>query len=260
MRCVVPGFTAPSFAGLPPPPARRWRCFTFSCIAHCVFLFLFLHVGMLRPGTLRAPKLAFIAVQAPPPLNHRPQKIPPQLLRRATLQPEPPRQPARMDAPWIEVPAPDIVAPARPAPDLPRLLPAPQPRRTAEVVTGGFDSPSPNALAAGSSASPNAILPARRVQTGGFGDPDGLPADASNRSGQVTIAALGSFDLPSGPGNGNGSGGAIGDRAVVTSAGFGNRIARGDDRRRTEATVKDSGFAETVPVRKVAAREAVPQF
>jgi len=39
------------------------------------------------------------------------------------------------------------------------------------------------------------------------------------------IAKLGSFDLPSGPGTGNGTGGATGARGTIASAGFGSGIA-----------------------------------
>ena len=44
----------------------------------------------------------------------------------------------------------------------------------------------------------------------------------------ITIAQKGSFDLPSGPGYGNGTGGSRGARGVVASAGFGSGVATGD--------------------------------
>lgn len=44
-------------------------------------------------------------------------------------------------------------------------------------------------------------------------------------SGRSNIAAAGSFDLPSGAGYGNGTGGAKGARGTVASAGFGNGTA-----------------------------------
>jgi TonB family protein len=77
----------------------------------------------------------------------------------------------------------------------------------------------------GSSAAPTLqnIAPSK-VQTGGFGDPNGVPLNAhgSNRS---NIAAAGSFDLPPGGGYGNGTGGSRGARGTVASAGFGNGVA-----------------------------------
>lgn len=60
-----------------------------------------------------------------------------------------------------------------------------------------------------------------KVQTGGFGDPDGdrvLPT--AHRS--IAIDPVGSFDSPEGPGKGNGMGGSKGARKLVANAGFGD--------------------------------------
>ena len=97
-----------------------------------------------------------------------------------------------------------------------------------------------NVFSTGSSATPTTARPASQVQTGGFGDPNGLPAKASQGKA-VNIAALGSFDLPSGPGSGNGTGGAKGVPGVVVSSGFGNGTAIADARPRA-STVQASGF------------------
>ena len=77
----------------------------------------------------------------------------------------------------------------------------------------------------GSSATPtlSKVAPSQ-VQTGGFGDPNGL-APSKNGSSKSIVAASGMFELPTGPGYGNGSGGAHGARGTVASAGFGNGIA-----------------------------------
>ena len=74
-----------------------------------------------------------------------------------------------------------------------------------------------------------------------------MPA-RENNGRPVTIAQLGSYDLPSGPGYGNGTGGAQGARGVVASAGFGNGVATGDGSGRVNATrgsVRQSGFGDT---------------
>jgi TonB family protein len=65
-------------------------------------------------------------------------------------------------------------------------------------------------------------MASKKVQTGGFGDYNGVPSSAQPNSGKVLIAAIGGFDLPAGPGYGNGSGGARGLRGVIPNAGFGN--------------------------------------
>ena len=76
----------------------------------------------------------------------------------------------------------------------------------------------------------------------------------------MNIAALGSFDLPQGPGYGNGTGGSRGVRAVVTSTGFGNGVATGTGGGgRRGGTVKPSGFTSSEPVKQVAHREEAPK-
>ncbi len=89
---------------------------------------------------------------------------------------------------------------------------------------------------------PTVALAPSQVQTGGFGDPNGLPSKSDQRKA-VNIAAGGSFDLPSGAGHGNGSGGAKGIAGVVASTGFGSGTAVGEDRPHSlGSAVHDSGF------------------
>lgn len=76
----------------------------------------------------------------------------------------------------------------------------------------------------GSSAKPTADLPPKMVQTGGFGDPNGVKGEGRPDK-TMNVPSLGSFDLPIGEGAGNGTGGANGARAVVASSGFGNGVA-----------------------------------
>lgn len=105
----------------------------------------------------------------------------------------------------------------------------------------------------GSSAS--ATLPkmaASKVQTGGFGDPNGVPAVA-NGKGKANIASVGSFDLPSGPGYGNGTGGSHGVKGVIPSAGFGNGVAA-ETRPATQGRVQASKFDVVVAEPKKAAQ------
>jgi TonB family protein len=84
----------------------------------------------------------------------------------------------------------------------------------------------------GSSQTPTLNAPIQKVQTGGFGDPNGLPG-SGKQGAKLYAAALGSFDMPAGPGQGNGSGGAKGIKGTVASADFGSGIAtpgKGDGR------------------------------
>ena len=98
------------------------------------------------------------------------------------------------------------------------------------VYTGSF----------GSSAPATVNAPVQQVQTGGFGDPNGLKGQGKEGA-HLVATKLGSFDLPEGAGNGNGSGGAKGIKGTVASVGFGNGIAQGDGRAR--GTVQTAGFS-----------------
>jgi TonB family protein len=113
------------------------------------------------------------------------------------------------------------------APELPPLNSLP----SKIVYTGAF----------GSSAAATVSAPIQKVQTGGFGDPDGLKGQGKE-SAHLAAAKLGSFDLPEGQGNGNGAGGAKGIKGTIASAGFGNGIAQGDNRNRG-ASVQTAGFS-----------------
>src|SRR5262249_38562895 len=109
-----------------------------------------------------------------------------------------------------------------------------QPKK--EVVTDNF--------ASGSSAPATLQKPAREVQTGGFGDPNGVRG-ASEKKAVLTVASVGSFDLPAGQGQGNGTGGTRGAGGTVASAGFGNGVAgngQGDHQR--SGTVVQAGFTQ----------------
>ena len=75
-----------------------------------------------------------------------------------------------------------------------------------------------NLSSGGSPAPATVAAPANKVQTGGFGDPNGIPGPGNpNRAGNINQA--GSPQLPGGPGYGNGSGGAQGVRGTVASEG-----------------------------------------
>jgi len=127
----------------------------------------------------------------------------------------------------------------------PELMPAARntmPRLVPSVKTG---------VLTGSSAPVTVKAPVAKVQTGGFGDDNGVnPSAKSDGKGRVVMARLGSFDLPPGPGYGNGSGGANGVRGTVKSSGFGNSIAGpgqgGGQGGSPNGGVRAAGFSNTV--------------
>src|SRR5208337_3627174 len=79
-------------------------------------------------------------------------------------------------------------------------------------------------LGSGSAAVATVVAPVNKVQTGGFGDPNGLPGKSDPNHG-ANVNRLGSPALPNGEGYGNGTGGKEGIRGTVASTGFGNGTA-----------------------------------
>lgn len=105
------------------------------------------------------------------------------------------------------------------------------------VHTGDFSE-------TGSSQKPGVNAAIERVQTGGFGDPNGLPG-TGKQGAKLYAAQTGAFDMPAGPGQGNGTGGAKGLRGTVASADFGNGVAtasKGDGRSNGKSNVATGGF------------------
>ncbi len=133
-------------------------------------------------------------------------------------------------------------SPKLPAPDI-----QPMPTHPLEEV---IVSP-PSAPRSAAPAAPPVNKPPREVQTGGFGDPSGVRGDGRNVP--VAMARFGSFDLPAGPGTGNGNGGAQGAKGVVTNAGFGS-TATGNGAHGTPMSVQQGGFDNARPDEKAAGR------
>ncbi|MBZ5652390.1 MAG: hypothetical protein LAO18_18130 [Acidobacteriia bacterium] len=234
-------------------PDRRppWKEFVLTMGLQGVALFVLAWAAVLNLAVLDAPvhDYHFIRlVETPPVVNHEPAPVreipPPRVARMETppaevLRVPPPEEPPKISPEEVPV-APKVdIAASRPvslpptAPVIPRQL----------VKTHVFST--------GSSALPTIAAAPKNVQTGGFGDPNGVPARESNGK-PVNIAPAGSFDLPTGPGYGNGTGGAKGARGVVASAGFGNGIATGDGSGKINTSrgngVQKSGFGDTQPV------------
>ena len=135
---------------------------------------------------------------------------------------------------------------------------APQPVEAPKVVVNQFAAPQlkmtsggarPQLLhtgefaSTGSSQTPTVNAPIAKVQTGGFGDPNGLQG-TGKQGAKLYAATMGSFDMPAGPGQGNGSGGAKGIKGTVASADFGSGVAtpgKGDGRS-NGAGISTGGF------------------
>ena len=179
-----------------------------------------------------------------------------ELIPRPSLRPEPPPVQAK---PAIKAKLLAAVKP--PVLDQPKLvLPpaihhdAPQPVEAPKVVVNQFAAPQIKmAVSAarpqlvhtgdfgGSSQKATVNVAVEKVQTGGFGDPNGLPG-TGKQGAKLYTASTGSFDMPAGPGQGNGSGGAKGIKGTVASADFGTGVASGG-RTSGKGAIATGGFA-----------------
>jgi TonB family protein len=101
-----------------------------------------------------------------------------------------------------------------------------------------------NNMSSGSAAPATVNAPVEKVQTGGFGDPNGVAGKGDPKHG-TNVARLGSPLLPGGEGYGNGTGGKEGIRGTVASTGFGNGTAVPPTGGGKKGTVVSSGFAAT---------------
>lgn len=220
---------------------RRWDRFGTSVVLHGAVLVLIVQLAIWLPRPhVQEDKIAVVPLYLPVPPRPVPKVAPPPPKVLAKLQPPPKPaalpappplpQPAKVEPPKVEVKPPVEVVKALPEPAVPKPVPQP-PKR---VVENTFDS--------GSSAPPTVKKPAREVQTGGFGDPNGVHGN-SEKKGALTIASVGSFDLPSGGGNGNGRNGTHGTPGTVQSSGFGDGAAGTGNGDRPRGTVTQAGFS-----------------
>src|SRR5271169_4558276 len=97
-------------------------------------------------------------------------------------------------------------------------------------------------LGAGSAAPATVKAPIDKVQTGGFGDPNGIPGKGDPNHA-TNVNRQGSPALPGGEGYGNGTGGKEGIRGTVASSGFGNGTATPPTGGK-KGTVVASGFGD----------------
>jgi TonB family protein len=134
-------------------------------------------------------------------------------------------------------------------------IPTNQPKRPKEDVKV-------NNLSSGSAAPATVVAPVNKVQTGGFGDPNGLPGKGDPNKA-TNVNRLGSPALPGGPGYGNGTGGDKGIRGTVASTGFGNGTANPPPSGAKRGTIQSTGFADQTvaaeePKKKAASNEGAP--
>ena len=237
-----------------------WSEFFLSYGVQAVAITILVWIPVLHPEILESPVRDYHAIElvpTPVPVNHAPQQQLPRPVVVARL--DPPPEALRLPAP---VPQPKRIEPAV-APEVKMAAPKSEvlPPSAAPVVPKQIVRT--NLFSTGSSAPQTIDKPLQQVQTGGFGDPNGVPA-RTTQTRAVNIAQAGGFDLPTGPGYGNGTGGAKGARGVVASTGFGGGVAV-PDTRPTHGIVRQAGFADadapvpsTIPHTSTVASKTIP--
>lgn len=195
-----------------PEGEKRWTSFGAGLTLECVALALLILIPLLMPEKFEiAPHYWVTPIDTPVIHPWKPQPRPrpkPVVAKREVVK---------------KVEKPMVVAPPKPKIYDP-VISTPIAKRVARRVNRAPEiAKALPSVSMGSSAIPKLRAP---VQTGGFGDPNGVP-DNGNRDRNPNIARLGAFDMPAGPGVGNGTGGKHGARGVIASAGFGNGVAVG---------------------------------
>lgn len=237
----VSGDTAHLLFSPLPQLKTPWAEFIFSYATQAALIAFVLALRLLTPEILRPPEQSYRAIRlvpTPAPVNHESQPI---------RHFQPPVEVAKLDPPpaALRLPAP-VPKPKMADAPAPQLSVAP--KKMDPISTARPVIPRPpvqtNVFSTGSSAPPTIARAPQQVQTGGFGDPNGVPAKP-NDGKVVNIAQAGSFDLPAGPGYGNGTGGAKGVRGVVASAGFGSDVAIANNSgKASRGTVQQAGFGD----------------
>jgi protein TonB len=154
----------------------------------------------------------------------------------AKVEPKPDPVPVKVEAPKPKIINPVFTSPVAKPATAKKNTAAPD----SPEVAKAFPDPVPSM---GSSAIPTIKKPREEVQTGGFGDPNGVPFNGKTNH-SPNIAAQGAYDMPTGPGYGNGTGGAKGSEGVVASSGFGNGVATGSGGGGRGGKVQSAGFAD----------------
>jgi TonB family protein len=227
--------------GLLPEHKWNWRTFAASYGILTGLVLLLIVVGILATDTL-LPSMNYHVTELIPRPALRPEPLPKPkpLPLHAKLLPAPPV----IEEPKLIVPRemraakpqPQEIEPPKVAMNnlAPAVLKMTGATRPVLIHTGEFQ---------GSSVAPTVNAPIDKVQTGGFGDPNGLKPSANGKpNGKLIAAVAGGFDMPVGPGQGNGSGGAKGIRGTVASADFGNGVATPGRGSSGRGSVQASGF------------------
>jgi TonB family protein len=248
-----------------PDAKPRWSRIGLSAGLQLGLLIFCVLIPLIYPDQLKT-ALRYQTIEIAAPLTEIPVAPPPPKVVRAKTPPPTPKpevvEPVKLDPkkPHIfEIPKavqPKIQKVEALAPEMQAHLEA------AKIDTANNGPKRPkedvklNNMDSGSAAPATVKAAIDKVQTGGFGDPNGMPGKGDAQHA-TNVNRLGSPALPGGPGYGNGTGGDKGIRGTVASTGFGNGIANPPPSGGKQGKVASSGFGDQTvsdaPKKKVAA-------
>ena len=228
-----------AFALLPDPPIH-WSTIAIGFLTQTALLVFVATTSI----SFMAPVFDTIDTQesvhlVAPVLTPAPQEAVPVAKAKPTPAPKP------IVPPKLQVKVPTAPPIEMPKVEVAKLTPPPV-TQVAKVDTAR----KPEFATSGSSAPATVQKPPRQVQTGGFGDPSGVPPNPNATSKSPMIAQVGAFDLPQGSGYGNGTAGTKGTRGTVASAGFGNGVAGPGDSgssSKGDAKIRSTNFGSVEP-------------
>jgi len=248
----------PARLALLPEGKSRWSRVWLSAILQVSVVIGAIIVPLLYPESMKTNVKYLTSVLMAQPVTEIPVAPPP---------PPPPAPKAPKIPPKVEVKAPDpepvklnpqqphiftnLVAPKTVQPKVEKLenkLPDMKPVFEAEKMDTTEKGPKRpkedvklNNMGSGSAAPATVKAPVDKVQTGGFGDPNGVPGKGDPNHA-TNVNRQGSPALPGGEGFGNGTGGKNGIAGTVASTGFGNGTAVPPAGGKPKGTVVAGGF------------------
>lgn len=226
-------------------PSPTWRSHLTSGLIHgAIILALLLITFPALKDDLEKQRVDNVTLITPRIPEHRAKIVPPRQIQpqRLLVKNQTPRVPPPIKIKPVIVPPPIIAAapeikpqtvtPVRSLPDLKQEPPAPKP----PVRTGSFQT----------ADAAKAPLTPKVTKVGGFGDPNGLPPSADSRPSPVTMATVGSFDLPAGEGHSGGGGrGASGDVRQTSFGSMGDSSGTPGGTGHGGGAVHTGGFGES---------------
>ena len=228
----------PARLALLPEAKPNWRRVGFSAAVQLAIVAFFILVPILYPEQMKtAIQYSYTAIAqpvtmipvAPPPPPPAPPKVKAVVPKPTPPPPEPPKLNPQQQHIFANLVAPKALKPKTEKVEIkdPDMSPKFEAVKI-DVKENGPKRPKEdvkvNNLNSGSAAPATVVAPVEKVQTGGFGDPNGV-AGKGDPKHATNVARLGSPALPGGEGYGNGTGGKEGIRGTVASTGFGNGTA-----------------------------------